>query len=175
MQEHDVIRGGLLTRQVAAIEPVVPGGGRYLIAQRLGKQLADPLHRMLAPGYGNSLVIQPASQGFAGGLAIQPNYWRLDAPRQQSAFQQSLGIDDQVIMTAVQTPAEALPLAGAQGFQRALAPAADSDRNHLGHGWMPQRNLREVLFANPVETDTAQRRLRIAQRRQGVNHIAHPS
>src|SRR5690606_40773745 len=129
MQEHDVIRGGLLTRRVAAIEPVLPGGGRYLIAQRLGKQLANPLYRMLAPGYGNGLVIQPAGQGFAGGLPIQADYWRLDAPRQQSAFQQSLGINDQVIMTPVQTAPEALPLASAQGFQRALAPAADSDRN----------------------------------------------
>src|SRR5690606_2881250 len=120
MQEDDVIRGGLLTRQVAAIEPVVPGRGRYLIPQRLGKQLADPLYRMLAPGYRHGLIIQPAGQGFAGGLPIQPDYRRLDSTRQQSAFQQSLGIDDQIIMTAVQTPAEALPLAGAQGFQRAL-------------------------------------------------------
>src|SRR5690606_41719199 len=100
---------------------------------------------MQLTGYAVTPVIKPAGDGLTNGLAVIAGGRGVIQTGQHGAFQQSLGINDQIILTASQLSLESPPLTAAPGFQKVLAPAPDGDRDHLVHRRMPTGNFGEAF------------------------------
>src|SRR5690606_3924991 len=153
VEEHQIIRPALLTGNPGPIQTVIAHPRRQPVTQSLGKELAYPLHRMLITRHGDTLVVETAGQGFPGGAPVQTGYRDFQPQGENGTLEQPLSIDDQIIAVLVQTLAETLPLAAAQGLQGALAPAPDGHRNNLRHRRMPNRDFRKAFLHHPVEAD----------------------
>jgi len=132
-EKHERRRFTAGVEQATAIQTVIAKPGRDFIIQGLGKQLAQPLDCVLTAGNRVCTIIKTCSQWLACRVLVQPHDGCSDVAGQPGAFQQTLGIDYQIIVGVAQALLELTPLAILDRLPEILAPAANGYRNHSGH------------------------------------------
>ncbi|MNP23310.1 hypothetical protein D3C76_1160160 [compost metagenome] len=172
MQEQHIRILARQFHQALDAQAVVAQALGQVIPQGDGEQLTHPLYRVLAAGNRQAPVIEPCGEGLARRTFIESGHRCFHIPGEQSAFQQALGIDDQIVFRGANALFEALPLATLDGLPDVLAPATDRHRNHLAHRRVPGRNFGEAFFHHPVECDAGDGPRGVGQRRQRMNHVA---
>lgn len=170
MQEHHI---GRSRRQLQAVEvqAVVADAFWQVIGQGHGKQLAYPLHRVLAGGNRQRSVVEAAGPAFARRVAVQAGYGCLHVTGQPGRLDQALGVDHKVVLALAHALLERLPLATLDGLPEVLAPATDRHRDDLVDRGVPTGDFGEAFFHHPIETDAGNGMGGIGKRRQGVDYI----
>ena len=145
--------------------------GRILpigVAQGAGKQLTLALDGMAALGYCNAPVVEPGGGRLPGrGSGKADLLLATRAAGHQGAFQQPLGIHDQIVAFLGQALEECPQLPAR--LPKTLAPAPPSNGQHPLHPRMKGWKSGERLFRNPVEPRLPASGL--GEGRQGMHQI----
>src|SRR5690554_151502 len=116
-------------RQSGHINAVIPYLHWHWIIQCLRKQLPDTLDRMKFPGNRITAIIEPAGDRLPNRIPVIACSRGFVEPGQDSTFQQSLGVNDKIILLTAESLPESFPLATAPGLHKVFTPAPDCHGN----------------------------------------------